>query len=244
MGRTRTVLLLHGLGATAAVWAGLRALLAQRGLTSVIAPDLGGHGRSAWRSHYSVGSLAAELADSVRAESTVESDLLIVGHSLGVYIALALASGWFGLKVQGILGLGPKVEWSRDELANALELAARPVRHYATRAEALARYRRISGLDLTIAPDDTSLADGIVECAQGWRLAQDPRTFEVAGAPFATLAASAVARIVLARGSDDPMVPLAQLRAHDPDAAEIAGAGHNAHVEKPQALVALLERLL
>jgi pimeloyl-ACP methyl ester carboxylesterase len=215
----------------------MSSLLAKR-VTSCIAPDLSGHGRSTWRSHYSVGSLAAEVADSV----PDASELLIIGHSLGVYVALALASGWFGVKVHGVLGLGPKIDWAPDEIANARELAARPVRSYATRAEAIARYRRVSGLDPRIAPAETALEHGVVECPQGWRLAQDPRTFAVAGAPFTTLAASAQCRLVLARGSDDPMVTPAQLRAHDRDAAEIVGAGHNAHVEKPEALLALLER--
>ena len=240
MTRAPTVLLLHGLGATGAVWTNAHALLEQRVRSRLITPDLAGHGGSAWRSHYSVGGLAAELAEDLRDVG----DLLVVGHSLGAYVALALASGWFGVRVRGVVGLGPKILWTSAELASAAELAARPVRTYATREEALTRYRRVSGLDLNVAPAETSLARGVVACAEGWRLAQDPRTLEVAGAPFQTLAASARARVVLARGSGDQLVTMEQLKVHDPHAAEIPGAGHNAHVEKPEALVALLEALL
>lgn len=237
--RAPTVLLLHGLGATGAVWTGVCAALEQRSMPHWIAPDLGGHGSSPRQSHYSVGSLASGLADTVHNAS----DLLVIGHSLGGYVALALASAWFGVRVRGVLALGPKIVWSAGELANAAEIAARPARTYATREEALVRYRRVCGLDAQIAPAEIALARGVVRCAEGWRLAQDPRTFAVAGAPFETLVASSQAPLMLARGSTDPMVTTGQLRAHDPQAVEIADAGHNAHVERPEALVALLERL-
>jgi pimeloyl-ACP methyl ester carboxylesterase len=240
MTRAPTVLLLHGLGATGAVWTNVCAILEQRVLSRLIAPDLAGHGTAAWRPHYSVGAMAAELAEDLRGSA----DVLVVGHSLGAYIALALASGWFGVRVRGILGLGPKILWTPAELTSAAELAARPVRSYATREEALARYRRVSGLDSHVAAAETSLARGVVTCPEGWRLAQDPRTFAVAGAPFQTLAASAQARVMLARGSEDQLVTMEQLTVHDAHAVEIPGAGHNVHVEKPEALVALLEPLL
>ena len=67
---------------------------------------------------------------------------------------------------------------------------------------------------------------------------------EVAGTPFSSLAASAQALLVLARGEHDAMVSLAELREHSPDSLEVAAAGHNAHVEKPEEIVGLLERLL
>src|SRR5262252_6380069 len=89
----RTVLLLHGLGATAAVWNGVRRVIEQRSIGRWIAPDLSGHGGTPWQGHYTVGGHAAEVAELVR--DTTE--LFVVGHSLGAYIALALASRWFGV---------------------------------------------------------------------------------------------------------------------------------------------------
>ena len=73
---------------------------------------------------------------------------------------------------------------------------------------------------------------------------QDPRTFEVVGALFSSLAASAQTRLVLARGERDAMMSTAELRLYCQDAHEIAVAGHNAHVEKPEEIVGLLERLI
>jgi len=237
----RTVLLLHGLGATGAVWKSVTRALAERA-TRWLAVDLGGHGGSDWQSSYSVGQLAAQLAELLQQEQTRE--LLVVGHSLGTYVGLALASGRFGIEVRGVLGIGPKISWPAADLQAARELAARPVRWYATGDEASSRYRRVAGLGADIAPDEGWLARAVVREERGWRLAQDPRTFAVAGAPFASLAASATAPVLLARGERDPMVSLQELRMHAPQACEIAGAGHNAHIEAPGAVVTLLERLL
>ena len=237
---TRITLLLHGLGATAAVWSGTQRVLEQRGVGRWIAPDLSGHGGSDARASYSVGEFAAELVCLVQGESEV----FIVGHSLGVYIGLALASRWFGIKVRGLVGLGPKISWSQTDLQATSELAGRGVRWYATSEEAWTRYRRVSGLTPEVAPNPQWLARGVVAGEQGWRLSQDPRTFCVAGAPFGTLAASAQTRLVLARGENDPMVSTAELRMHAEDAVDVPGTGHNAHVEDPGAIVGLLEGLL
>jgi pimeloyl-ACP methyl ester carboxylesterase len=40
------------------------------------------------------------------------------------------------------------------------------------------------------------------------------------------------------------MVATAELRAHSPEAVEIAGCGHNVQVENPGAIVDLLQRML
>ena len=237
----RTVLLLHGLGATAAVWKPVSRALERRGTLRWVAPDLGGHGASASRPSYSVGQLAAQLADFLQQERL--GDLLIVGHSFGAYLGLALASGWFAVPVRGVLGIGPKIHWPDADVQAARELAARPVRVYPTEEEAWTRYRRVSGISQEIAPGEECLARGVIRSEGGWRLAQDPWTFAVAGAPFASLASSATVPVRLARGAADHMVSLAQLRVHDPHASELPGTGHNAHLEDPTAVLALLTKL-
>ena len=239
---SRGALFLHGLGATAAVWKSVQRVLQERGTTRWLTADLGGHGGSDWQKSYSVGELAAPLAGLVQQQPIRE--LFIVGHSLGAYVALALASGWFGITVRGVLGIGPKISWPATDVQAARELAARPVRWYAAEEEACARYRRVSGLTAEIAPGEEFLARGAAKAESGWRLAQDPRTFAVAGAPFPSLVASATAPVLLARGERDPMVSLDELRTHSPQARSIPGTGHNAHVEDPAAVVALLEQLV
>ena len=163
----------------------------------------------------------------------------LIGHSLGAYVGLALASGWFGVSVASVLGIGPKVDWSEADFAAMAELARKPARIFAGEAEAWSRYRKVSGLDERVAPDSALLERGVTSIEGGFRLATDPRTAHVAGAPFATLAASARCPVLLARGASDPMVTLEQLRAHCGAALEIPGTGHNAHVESPASIVAL-----
>jgi pimeloyl-ACP methyl ester carboxylesterase len=236
----RTILLLHGLGATGAVWAGVARAIEARALGQWIAPDLGGHGSSQWQTTYSVGQLAAEIAPLVHDQS----DLFIIGHSLGTYLGMALASRWFGVRVAGVLGIGPKVTWSDADIQGMRDLAARPVRWHPQRAEALARYRKVSGLDEAVAPGEELLARGVVAGEQGFRLAQDPRTFMVGGAPFASLVASADARVLLARGEHDAMVSLAELQVHRADARSVRGLGHNLHAQDPNAVIALLDAVI
>jgi pimeloyl-ACP methyl ester carboxylesterase len=236
----RSILLLHGLGATGAVWTGVARAIEERSIGRWIAPDLTGHGSSDWRPAYSVGELAFDLVPLVRQET----ELHVIGHSLGAYLALALASRWFGVRVTSVLGIGPKVTWTDADLQGMRDLAARPARWFAQREEAIARYRKVSGLDETVAPGSELLERGVVAGDEGFRLAQDPRTFLVGGAPFATLVASADARVVLARGEHDAMVSSAELKAYRADAQDIAGLGHNLHAERPAAVVGLLDALL
>src|ERR1044072_2355114 len=76
-------LLLHGLGATGAVWVDLCARIEAHGLGRWIVVDLRGHGPSDRCDLYSIGRFAADLAPLV----ADEEHAFVVGHSLGAYIA-------------------------------------------------------------------------------------------------------------------------------------------------------------
>jgi pimeloyl-ACP methyl ester carboxylesterase len=236
----RCFLLLHGLGATGAVWRPVEALLAARGEGRSIAPDLSGHGAARWAPCYSVDAAAAELAPSVAGEP----ELYVVGHSFGGYVALALASGRFGVRVRAVLTVGAKLSFSDEERGRAAELARRPARIFATHEEAVERYRKVSGLDAGLAPGDALLARGTVRDAAGFRLAADPATLGVDAPPFTALLAAVRCPVLAARGEHDALVSSAELRAAVPGAIDVPGLGHNLHVEDPPALVALLDRLL
>jgi pimeloyl-ACP methyl ester carboxylesterase len=236
----RCFLLLHGLGATGAVWGPVAALLAARGAGRSIAPDLRGHGAAPWAPSYSVGAAAADLAPQV----ALEPELYVVGHSFGGYVALALASGWFGARVRGVLTVGTKLTFGDEERGRAAELARRPARIFPTREEAVERYRKVSGLDAALAPGEALLARGTVAETTGFRLAADPATLGVEVPPVAALLAGAACPVLAARGERDPLVSGAELRAAAPGAIDVPGRGHNLHVEDPRALVALLDRLL
>lgn len=234
------LLLLHGLGATGAVWDGLVALLAGSWPGAWVVPDLPGHGRSAPLPRYSFGGFAAEVARLVEPDTP----LVVFGHSLGGVVALTLGSGWFDARPSAVGALGVKVRWTGEELAKAAEIAGRPAKTFASRAEAAGRALKVAGL-AGLVPSDGPLAGGaVVPSEDGWRLALDARAFAV-GAPDVDgmLAASRVP-VLLAAGEHDPMSPAEHLQVLVPDPVILKGVGHNAHVEDPTAMLPLLERLV
>jgi len=232
------LLLVHGLGANGDVWNGLHEVLKSRWPGRWVTPDLPGHGRSRPLPRYTLGRLAAAVAETVPPADRV----VVLGHSLGGAVALTLASGWFGVRVSAVCGLGIKVAWTDEELVRSQALAARANPVYATRAEAAERYLRLAGLvGLVAAKDvrDSSLVHG----DDGWSAAFDPAAFAVGAPDMAGLLAASRASVTLAAGERDPMCPADELRKLVADPVILAGLGHNAHVESPDALWPLIEHL-
>ena len=231
------LVLVHGLGATNRVWDGLIATLDPS--WSWFAPDLPGHGESApLDGGYSFAALADATADGLD-----DRPIVILGHSLGGVVGLELAGAGYGVEVTGVCGLGIKVRWTDAEIAKAAELAARPVRVFDTRAEAIDRALRVAGLTGLVDPDSPAATSGVTETDGGWRLALDPRAFAVGRPDMPTLIAAASSPVILAAGEHDPMSPVEHLRDLVPEPVILPGIGHNAQVEQPTALVPILERL-
>jgi pimeloyl-ACP methyl ester carboxylesterase len=231
------LLLLHGLGGNAAVWEKLLPLIEQRWRGRWLAPDLPGHGRSPHAPPYSLGRHAAAAAALFEPGATIT----VLGHSMGGAVAMALASGWFGVAVAHVIAFGVKLVWQQDEIAKARALAQAPARRFATRAEAVARYLRVAGLAGLIDPEEAAAQSGVVAEGDKFRLAADPRLSEVVGAPIETIIAAMQAPLRLAAGARDPMVMLEQMRRFDPAAQLIDDAGHNPHVEAPERLWRVVE---
>jgi pimeloyl-ACP methyl ester carboxylesterase len=229
--------LLHGLGATGDVWLGGRPGLEQRWPGRWVAPDLPGHGGSPPLSAYSFDGFAAAVAGAV----PPGAEPVVLGHSLGGVVALALASGRFGVRVRAVVGLGIKVEWTQEELERARALAGRPVTWFGSRDEAAARYLRVSGLAGLLPADDPAVDAGLRETQGRWRLAADPGAYAVGAPDMTRLLAQSQAPVTLARGEDDPMNTDDQLAGLGVPAVTLPGLGHNAHVEDPQAAIALLD---
>ncbi len=231
------LLLLHGLGATGDVWEGWRPLLARRWPGRWLAPDLPGHGGSRPLASYTFGTLAAAVAgiagDGVRT--------VVLGHSLGGVVGLALASGEFTISAQAVIGLGIKVAWTGEDLDRARAAAHRPPAWFTSRDEAAARYLRISGLAGLLAAADPAVDAGLREEHGRWRLAMDPGAFAVGAPDMAQLLARSRAPVTLARGEHDAMNTDRQLAQLGVPAVTLPGLGHNAHVESPDLSITLLD---
>jgi len=231
------LVLLHGLGATGDVWAGWRPLLARRWPGRWVAPDLPGHGGSPPVAGYTFDGFAAAVAGT----AAPSARMVVLGHSLGGVVGLALASGRFGVPVQAVIGLGIKVGWTEEELARGRAAASRPVAWYASRDEAATRYLRVSGLAGLLPADDPVVDAGLREHDGRWRLAMDPAAFAVGAPDMAGLLARSQAVVTLARGEHDPMNTDEQLASLGVPATTLRGVGHNAHVENPELSIALLD---
>ena len=235
------LVLLHGIGGNAAVWRRMLPLVERRWPGRWVAADLRGHGRSAHAPPYGYAGFAADVANVLGA---LDEDVVLLGHSMGGVVAMALATGWFGVKVRRVFAFGVKIGWTADEIAQMHGLAARPARVFGSYAEAAERYLRVSGLIGLADPGSPETRAGVAEAEGGFRLAADQRIYAAVGPAVAEFHRAAGAPVRLAAGADDPMVTLAEMQALDPQAALMPGLGHNCHVEAPERVWDLFERTL
>ena len=233
-----TLLLLHGLSGTAELWSGVIGET-PRWPGRWLAVDLAGHGRSPRLANYSLGNHAAAVAETLRPRAT--GPLVVLGHSLGGVVGLALATGWFGVDVVAAVGLGMKCAWGDDDFASMAILRAKGSRTFATAAEAAERFVANAGLRGLIEPADPRSQAGIREVGTGWELAHDPASFPDWVPPTAELIRLSAGPVVLAVGAQDAMVTASELSALVPGTPVevLAGAGHNAQVEAPAATLDL-----
>lgn len=225
-----TVLLLHGSGASGAVWAPVLAEL--DGLRWIVV-DLPGHGRSGWLPSYHHRDYAAAIE---RALGATKVDL-VVGHSLGALVALTLADR---VPVGAVTAIAMKVSWTPEQLAGRAALADRPQRTFADRADALRLFAKVSGLPA----DSPGLASGIRHTPEGYCLAADPHLTADPPATKEEIAA-VLARVTvpvrLACGDADPGIDPADMAAVlGGEVTVLPGAGHNPHLDDPARVAALI----
>ncbi|GAA5196325.1 alpha/beta fold hydrolase [Rugosimonospora acidiphila] len=236
-----TLLLLHGLGGTGGVWSPVLGHVRAGWPGRWVVCDLPGHGDSGWPPVASFGRYAADVADLVRDSG----DVVAVGHSLGGVVALLLGTGWFGVPVSRVVGIGIKVSWTEQDLALTRRRALKPVEYFATEEQALDRLCKVAGLPLGTPAGSDLVARGIVREAEGFRLGMDPAANPIPRAAqprwlISDVVAANRAAIRLARGAEDPIVTLEELRALDAGALDIPCAGHSPHVERPEAVYRLI----
>lgn len=150
---------------------------------------------------------------------------------MGGVIALTLAGQ---LKAERVFGLGIKVAWTDAELERLTAVSQRQPKLFEQEAEAREQHRRQCGLDCD--PTSALLERGTVREGDQWRIVLDQSAFAVSRPPMAELVAAAPCPVHLACGENDVMVSVEQLRALDPTARRIDGAGHNAMVDDPDAI--------
>jgi pimeloyl-ACP methyl ester carboxylesterase len=232
------LVLLHGLGGTAELWRGVEALLPAAWPGGWIAVDLPGHGRSARAASYSFeaqGELVAEVLPTDR-------DLVLLGHSMGGMVALALAG--FHPRVVRVIGFSIKTWWPPEQVEGMRQQSQKPARVFGTREEAIKRYLKASGLHGLVDPTSPEHEAGIAHVDSpepGWRIAQDLATFDFGVPDMPALLAKVTCPVTLGLGSEDHFVRPVNYEDLGVDVVTFEGLGHNPHIEDPAAIVRLLQ---
>jgi pimeloyl-ACP methyl ester carboxylesterase len=194
-----------------------------------IAPDFRGHGKSQYSGPYGYASHASDIATLIESEGAKQ--VYIVGHSFGGVVGAIVGTGWFGPSVSRLYLLGVKLNWSTEEIVRAHALASKPVKVFATRAEAVDRYLKGSGLYGLLSPDCEEASQGTLKMEQGYRVAMDPRVLFAVGPSIPSIFSQVAVPFRLAAGSNDPMVSYKEMLELDSHPTLFEGAGHNVHYE-------------
>jgi pimeloyl-ACP methyl ester carboxylesterase len=228
------LVLLHGLGGTSELWRGVEELLPTRWPGGWLTADLPGHGRSPRAASYTFEAQAALVAEALPADR----DLVLLGHSMGGMVALALAG--FHPGVRRVVGFSIKTWWPPDQVEGMREQSRKPPRIFASREEAIERYLMASGLRGLVDPAAPEHEAGVVKTHEGWRIAQDMGTFDFGVPDMPALLAKVSCPVTLGLGSEDRFVRPVNYEELGVDVVTFDGLGHNPHVEDPAAVVEVL----
>jgi pimeloyl-ACP methyl ester carboxylesterase len=241
--RSPCLVLLHGGGANLHWRDEIAPSLAER--FRVICLDFRGHGDSDHPEELIVGAFHRDL-EALIAEIAPDG-FALVGHSMGGHVALDHAARdpriWGLVAVEVSFG-SAKREQRRTRLALTLR------RQYATREEAIDRYRLMPSTPGAPESLRRHLAEHSIREEPDGRFAFnfDPRWFGLEPAPHADLA-DVRCPTLLIRGSDSTLLtPAGAVSVVEKLPAgrllEISGAGHNVHLERPtEVIVAITEHL-
>lgn len=240
------LVLVHGGAAHARWWDHVAPMLGEQ--YRIAALDLSGHGDSGRRDTYTFGQWAAEVI-GVAGAADMAPDPVVIGHSMGGFVALATAARYAD-RIAGVAVLdSPVREQTPEELAAADHTAFGPLRVYPDLDHALSRFRTIPEQDgnLPYVMDHvarTSLrqADG------GWTWKFDPRIFGRKPASPEALR-SITARVAIFRSEHGLLTPeigahMYELLGRVAPVIEIPLVGHHMMLDQPLTLITGLRTLL
>jgi pimeloyl-ACP methyl ester carboxylesterase len=239
------LVLVHGGAAHARWWDHIGPLLAQG--RRVVALDLSGHGDSGRRDRYSLDGWAREVM-AVAQDAGISDPPIIVGHSMGGFVALR-AAGIFGAGLEGIVVIdSPVQDITPEQQAAREERAFGPLRVYPTREAAIARFHPM--------PDQPTLPYVLEHVAStsiravdgGWSWKFDPAVFARSRGTL-TLLRQLDCRVALFFAEHGIVPPDTTELMYDKlgqraPVIEIPAAGHHVMLDQPIALVTGIRTLL
>jgi pimeloyl-ACP methyl ester carboxylesterase len=240
------IILVHGGAAHSRWWDHIAPLLASG--RRVVAIDLSGHGDSGRNEKYSLDGWAAEVM-AVAADAGFAEPPIVVGHSMGGFVALRTA-GLYGADLDGIVVIdSPVQDITPEQRAAREERAFGPLRVYPTREAAISRFRPI--------PDQPALPYIRAHVAAtsirpveggGWSWKFDPAVFSQSGAA-PQLLRHLECRVALFHAEHGIVPPQTTELMYDKlgrraPVIEIPAAGHHVMLDHPIALVTGIRTLL
>lgn len=233
----RLLVLLHGGGANAHWWDHLIPALAEG--FHVVALDFRGHGDSDHPDAIEPGAFARDLEALL--QHLEAHDAVLMGHSMGGHIALDHAAVHAGVRALVAIEIVRGVP-SRNRRRMRLALAAR--RSYRTREDALARYRFLPPAPNANEALRASIAAHSVREEPDGRFGFkfDPRWFTLPSSRPPPPGGVRCPTLIV-RGAQSTLLSdeaAAAFAAEIPGArvAVVEAAGHNVHVEQPEAFLA------
>jgi pimeloyl-ACP methyl ester carboxylesterase len=240
----RPIVLVHGGGAHSRWWDHVAPLLALN--RQVVAFDLSGHGDSARRESYGLEIWKHEVIGVARGIGLAEPPI-VIGHSMGGFVALHAASS-YGSLIDGVMTIdSPVLDVAPEERAARAGFAFGPLRVFPTRDAARQRFHPV--------PDQPTLpyvADHVAECSireaeGGWTWKFDPRVFQNQHMPPALRPLSgrlAQFRAEYGIHPDEPTEAVIDGHGRPGQIIEIPAAGHHVMLDQPIALVTGIRSLL
>ena len=256
------LVLVHGSRDHARSWDRVAARFSDR--YHVIAPDLRGHGDSAWAigSQYSLPDYVLDLAQLLR--HVGKEPATLIGHSLGGAVVLSYAGIYPSAieRLVAIEGLGPPpgviterpIEARLDDWIGTMQqLATRKPRHYASMAEAEARMREANPnlsdemahhltVHGTIRMEDGSYTWKFDNYVRAW----PPHRYDQAG--IHRLWSRIECPVLLMRGRDswasNPVTDGRAAHFRDYTYDEVDGAGHWVHHDRFEEFVSAVRAFL
>jgi pimeloyl-ACP methyl ester carboxylesterase len=231
------LVLLHGGGANAHWWDHLAPALAEH--FHAVALDFRGHGDSDHPEQVEPGAFSRDL--DALLEHLGAGPPTLMGHSLGGHVALEHAARHAGVRALVAIEI---VRGAPTRARRSMRLALAARRTYRTREEAIARYRFLPPGPAPSERLRASVAAHSVAREPDGRFGFtfDPRWFALPPSPPPPLGRIRCPTLIV-RGAESPLLSAegaAGFAAEIPGAriAVIEGAGHNPHLEQPDAFLA------
>ncbi len=239
---TRDLLLVHGAGAHQ-LWF-YRMFDELQKNWRVITVDLTGHGFSDHRDRYNVETWANELAEILRAECSVPA--LVAGHSMGSRVALALTANNPEL-VRELIMIDGNIRSPEEIAAHSDRQALRTPKYYATKADALARFRLVPGQPEPSMDVLAPIAEySVVERDQGWSWRHDWSTITEPYDEYINSRVPLITQpVTFAYGTESPVSGkdkaeyFAELATTDVEIVAIEGGQHHLMLDRPDECLAL-----